>query len=95
MRFYEYESKALFERSGMPLGPRRVVSSAAEVDFELAGAPGPLVQLLGLVQEGRFGQPLLVREVEMRSQRVKRDEVRLKMKVVICHLHGLDDEVDA
>ncbi len=30
MRFYEYESKALFERLGLPLGPRRVANSPAE-----------------------------------------------------------------
>ena len=30
MRFYEYESKALFDRNHMPLGPRKVVNSAAE-----------------------------------------------------------------
>ena len=30
MRFYEFESKALFERHGLPLGPRKVVHSADE-----------------------------------------------------------------
>ena len=30
MRFYEYESKALFRRHGMPLGESRVVNSSDE-----------------------------------------------------------------
>ena len=30
MRFYEYESKALFERHGLPLGPRGVATTADE-----------------------------------------------------------------
>ena len=32
MRFYEYESKALFRRHGLPLGEGQVVHSAAEAD---------------------------------------------------------------
>ena len=66
-----------------------------EIDFELVGDPGPLVRLVAMTQEGRFGHPLIVRDVEMKTAKVKRDEVRLNMKVVICHLHGLDDEVDS
>lgn len=69
-----------------------------EVEFELAGDPAPLVRLVALTQGERFGQPLILRDVEMKSARVKRNEVRLKLKVVLCHLHGLEelaDEVDA
>jgi len=41
MRFYEYESKALFKKRGMPLGKGKVVRSAAEASAaarEIAGA---------------------------------------------------------
>ena len=65
-----------------------------EVAFELVGTPGPLVQLVALTQEERFGQSLLVRDVEIKSAKVKRDEVRLKMTLVLCHLHGQGEGED-
>ena len=51
MRFYEYESKALFERLGLPLGPRRVVSSADEARSAAAEIGCPVV-LKGQVLSG-------------------------------------------
>ena len=36
MRFYEYESKELFARRGMPLGPRHLVNSAEEARAKAA-----------------------------------------------------------
>jgi len=54
MRFYEYESKALFERSGMPLGPRRVVSSAAEARAAADEIGCPVVVKSQVLSGGRM-----------------------------------------
>ena len=51
MRFYEYESKALFERLGLPLGPRRVVNSPEEARTAAAEIGCPVV-LKGQVLSG-------------------------------------------
>lgn len=54
MRFYEYESKALFERRRMPLNARRTVGSAAEAR-EAAGAIGcPVVVKSQVLSGGRM-----------------------------------------
>jgi succinyl-CoA synthetase beta subunit/citryl-CoA synthetase large subunit len=51
MRFYEYESKALFTRHRLPLGQSRVVTSAAEARAAAAEIGGPTV-LKGQVLSG-------------------------------------------
>jgi len=51
MRFYEYESKALFRKRGMPLGRGRVASSAEEAREIAAEIAGPVV-LKGQVLSG-------------------------------------------
>jgi len=51
MRFYEYESKALFQRHGLPMGDLRVVNSAAEAR-EAAEAIGCPVVLKSQVLSG-------------------------------------------
>jgi succinyl-CoA synthetase beta subunit/citryl-CoA synthetase large subunit len=51
MRFYEYESKALFARHGLPLGKRGVATSAREAEDVAAGIGGPVV-LKGQVLSG-------------------------------------------
>jgi len=54
MRFYEYESKALFERHRMPLNPRRTVSSPDEAR-EAAGEIGcPVVVKSQVLSGGRM-----------------------------------------
>ena len=54
MRFYEYESKALFERHGMPLGQRRVVGSADEARAAAAELAGPVVLKSQVLSGGRM-----------------------------------------
>ena len=45
MRFYEYESKALFARHGLPLGPRGVALGS---DFDGAFLPSGIGDATGL-----------------------------------------------
>ena len=54
MRFYEYESKALFEREGLPVGPRRVVHSAQEARQAAAEIGGATVLKSQVLSGGRM-----------------------------------------
>jgi len=54
MRFYEYESKALFRRRGMPLGKGQVVRSAAEAHAAAAAIAGPVVVKSQVLSGGRM-----------------------------------------
>ena len=54
MRFYEYESKALFRRHGMPLGEGQVVSSAAEAKSAAEAIGGPVVVKSQVLSGGRM-----------------------------------------
>ena len=54
MRFYEYESKALFRRRGMPLGRGRVVASADEASKAAAEIGGPVVIKSQVLSGGRM-----------------------------------------
>jgi len=54
MRFYEYESKALFERHRMPLNPRRTVSSPAEAREAAAEIGCPVVVKSQVLSGGRM-----------------------------------------
>jgi len=54
MRFYEYESKALFRRHGMPLGPSQVVGSAAEARTAAQAIGGPVVVKSQVLSGGRM-----------------------------------------
>jgi len=51
MRFYEYESKALFRKHGLPLGESRLARSAAEARAAFEAIGGPVV-LKGQVLSG-------------------------------------------
>ena len=54
MRFYEYESKALFRKRGMPLGKGRVVNSAAEARQAAAEIAAPVVVKSQVLSGGRM-----------------------------------------
>ena len=54
MRFYEYESKALFRKRGMPLGNGRVASSASEAREIAAEIAGPVVLKSQVLSGGRM-----------------------------------------
>jgi len=54
MRFYEYESKDLFARRGLPLGPRHVVNSSAEASAKAAEIGGPVVLKSQVLSGGRM-----------------------------------------
>ena len=54
MRFYEYESKALFDRNHMPLGPRKVVNSAAEASAAATEIGFPVVLKSQVLSGGRM-----------------------------------------
>jgi len=54
MRFYEYESKALFRRHGMPLGAGQVVSSADEAHRAAEAIGGPVVVKSQVLSGGRM-----------------------------------------
>ena len=54
MRFYEYESKALFRRHGMPLGRGEVVNSAAEARAAAEAIDGPTVVKSQVLSGGRM-----------------------------------------
>jgi len=54
MRFYEYESKALFERCALPLGPRRVVGSEDEARIAARALGGPVVLKSQVLSGGRM-----------------------------------------
>ncbi|MBW2313353.1 MAG: acetate--CoA ligase family protein [Deltaproteobacteria bacterium] len=54
MRFYEYESKALFERHRMPLNTRRTVSSASEAREAAAEIGCPVVVKSQVLSGGRM-----------------------------------------
>src|ERR1700752_960649 len=43
MRFYEYESKALFAKCGLPLAKSRIATSAAEARAAAAAIGGPVL----------------------------------------------------
>ncbi len=54
MRFYEYESKALFRRSALPLGESRVVKSAEEARRAFDEIGGPVVLKSQVLSGGRM-----------------------------------------
>jgi len=54
MRFYEYESKALFRKRGLPLARGRVVKSAAEARAAAAELGGPVVVKSQVLSGGRM-----------------------------------------
>jgi succinyl-CoA synthetase beta subunit/citryl-CoA synthetase large subunit len=54
MRFYEYESKALFRKRGLPLGKGRVVTSAADARAAAAEIGGPVVVKSQVLSGGRM-----------------------------------------
>jgi succinyl-CoA synthetase beta subunit/citryl-CoA synthetase large subunit len=54
MRFYEYESKALFRKRGMPLGRGQVVRSAAEASAAAQAIGGPVVVKSQVLSGGRM-----------------------------------------
>jgi succinyl-CoA synthetase beta subunit/citryl-CoA synthetase large subunit len=54
MRFYEYESKALFRKRGMPLGRGKVVRSAAEASAAAQEIAGPVVVKSQVLSGGRM-----------------------------------------
>jgi len=54
MRFYEYESKALFRRHGMPVGEGRLVGSAAEARAAALEIGGPVVVKSQVLSGGRM-----------------------------------------
>ena len=54
MRFYEYESKALFDRNHMPLGPRKLVNSAAEASAAASEIGFPVVLKSQVLSGGRM-----------------------------------------
>jgi succinyl-CoA synthetase beta subunit/citryl-CoA synthetase large subunit len=54
MRFYEYESKALFKKRGMPLGRGQVVRSAAEASAAAHAIGGPVVVKSQVLSGGRM-----------------------------------------
>jgi len=54
MRFYEYESKALFERHRLPLLPRRVVGSTAEAREAAVAIGCPVVVKSQVLSGGRM-----------------------------------------
>jgi succinyl-CoA synthetase beta subunit/citryl-CoA synthetase large subunit len=54
MRFYEYESKALFSKRGMPLGKSKVVRSAAEASAAAQEIGGPVVVKSQVLSGGRM-----------------------------------------
>jgi succinyl-CoA synthetase beta subunit/citryl-CoA synthetase large subunit len=54
MRFYEYESKALFKKRGLPLGRSQVVRSAAEASAAAKLIAGPVVVKSQVLSGGRM-----------------------------------------
>ena len=54
MRFYEYESKALFQKRGMPLGRAKVVRSAAEASAAAREIGGAVVVKSQVLSGGRM-----------------------------------------
>jgi succinyl-CoA synthetase beta subunit/citryl-CoA synthetase large subunit len=54
MRFYEYESKALFARHGLPLGQSQVAHSAAEARAAATQIAGPVVLKSQVLSGGRM-----------------------------------------
>ncbi len=54
MRFYEYESKALFRRRGLPLGRGRVVTSAGDARAAAAEICAPVVVKSQVLSGGRM-----------------------------------------
>jgi succinyl-CoA synthetase beta subunit/citryl-CoA synthetase large subunit len=54
MRFYEYESKALFRKRGLPLGRGRVVTSAADARAAAAEIGAPVVVKSQVLSGGRM-----------------------------------------
>ena len=54
MRFYEYESKELFARHGLPLGERRVVTSAEEARAAAHHIGCPVVLKSQVLSGGRM-----------------------------------------
>src|SRR5262245_31671372 len=54
MRFYEYESKALFSKRGLPLGRGRVVRDSDEARRAAAEIGGPVVVKSQVLSGGRM-----------------------------------------
>ena len=54
MRFYEYESKALFAKRGLPLAKSRIATSAAEASAAAAAIGCPVVLKSQVLSGGRM-----------------------------------------
>jgi succinyl-CoA synthetase beta subunit len=54
MRFYEYESKALFRKHGLPLGESRITHTAAEARAAFEAIGGPVVLKSQVLSGGRM-----------------------------------------
>src|SRR4030095_2262014 len=54
MRFYEYESKALFAKRGLPLAKSRIATSAAEARAAAAAIAAPVVLKSQVLSGGRM-----------------------------------------
>lgn len=54
MRFYEYESKALFRRHGLPLGESRIAHSAGDARAAFEAIGGPVVLKSQVLSGGRM-----------------------------------------
>jgi succinyl-CoA synthetase beta subunit len=80
MRFYEYESKALFARHGLPLGPSRVVGSAHEARAAAGEIGGPTV-LKGQVLSGGRMKAGAVRFADTPDQAAAAFDAILPVKV--------------
>lgn len=62
---------------------------STKVQITLTGSPQPLTRLLALTQEPRLGRVHQVESAEMQLSRVKTDEARLDLVLLVTHLHGL------
>ena len=54
MRFYEYESKALFAKHGLPLGKGKLAHSAEEARAAFEAIEGPVVLKSQVLSGGRM-----------------------------------------
>ncbi|MFP6639886.1 MAG: ATP-grasp domain-containing protein, partial [Myxococcota bacterium] len=54
MRFYEYESKALFRKRGLPLGESRTTHAAQEARDAFDAIGGPVVLKSQVLSGGRM-----------------------------------------
>lgn len=58
------------------------------IEFELTGAAAPLTRLIALTQEPRNAGVLLVQRAAFETARIKSDEAKLELAILIAHLHG-------